>query len=134
MKIDKKILKIVLEKSETGYSAYAPEHDGIYNAADTFEEVKDNLKDVIEYQIDYLEEIGANKLKNSSIEYCLDIKQFFEQYPMLNKSEFANYIGINSSMMRKISSVIISLSDSKAQLIQDGLHKLAKEFSRINFA
>lgn len=134
----KEAIKIILEKSETGYSAYAPAYEGIYTAAETYEEVKENIAEVIESQIDYLMELGkeeeAEKLRSSAIEYFLDVKQFFEQYPMLNKSEFANFIGMNSSMMRKIGSGIIALSDNKARLIQEGLHKLAKDLSQIHFA
>lgn len=133
-----KALKIILEKSDTGYSAYAPDYASIYTAADSYEEVKENIEEVIEYQIDYLMETGkiaeANVLKISDLEYYLDVKQFFEQYPMLNKSEFANYIGMNASMMRKISSGLIALSDGKARLIQEGLHRLAKDLNQIHFS
>ena len=131
-------LKIILEKSETGFSAYAPGYSGIYTVGDSYEEVKENIEEVIEYQVDYLEESGKNAeaefLKNAKVEYFLDVKQFFEQYPILNKSEFANYIGMNASMMRKISSGIIALSDTKARQIQEGLHRLANDLNQIHFA
>ncbi|MBA4299308.1 Predicted nuclease of the RNAse H fold, HicB family [Algoriphagus alkaliphilus] len=131
-------LKIILEKTESGFSAYAPAHSGIYTVGDSYEELKENIEEVIEYQVDYLKETGKNAeaefLKNAKVEYFLDVKQFFEQYPILNKSEFANYIGMNASMMRKISSGIIPLSDAKAQQIQEGLHRLANDLKQIHFA
>jgi predicted RNase H-like HicB family nuclease len=131
-------LKIVLEKSSTGYSAYAPEEEGIYTVGETYEEVKENIVEVIEFRAEYLEEMGnsaeAERLRNADIEYFLDIQQFFEQYSMLNKSEFANFIGMNPSMMRKISKGLVSLSDAKARQIEEGLHRLADEFGKVNFA
>jgi predicted RNase H-like HicB family nuclease len=131
-------LNIVLEKSSTGFSAFAPDEEGIYTAGETYEEVKENIIEVIELRIEYLEEVGnseeAERLRNMSIEYFLDIQQFFEQYSMLNKSEFANFIGMNPSMMRKISKGLVALSDAKARQIEDGLHRLADEFGRVNFA
>lgn len=131
-------LKIVLEKSQTGYSAFAPGHAAIYTAADTYEEVIENIEEVIEYQAEYLEESGnlaeAKFLRSAKVEYYLDVKQFFDQYPMLNKSEFANFIGMNPSMMRKIGSGIVALSDAKAKQIQEGLHRLAQSLSQIHFA
>jgi predicted RNase H-like HicB family nuclease len=131
-------LKIVLEKSSTGYSAYAPEEEGIYTVGETYKEVKENIIEVIEFRTEYLEEMGnsaeAERLSNRSIEYFLDIQQFFEQYPMLNKSEFANFIGMNPSMMRKISKGLVALSDAKARQIEEGLHRLAEEFGKVNFA
>lgn len=131
-------LKIVLEKTSTGYSAYAPDEEGIYTAGETYEELKENIIEVLEFRIEYLEEIGdaeeADRLRNARIEYFLDIQQFFEQYPMLNKSEFANFIGMNPSMMRKISKGLVALSDTKARQIEEGLRRLADEFSKVNFA
>lgn len=131
-------LKIVLEKTSTGYSAYAPDEEGIYTAGETYEELKENIIEVLELRIEYLEEIGdaenADRLRNSRIEYFLDIQQFFEQYPMLNKSEFASFIGMNPSMMRKISKGLVALSDTKARQIEEGLRRLADEFSKVNFA
>ncbi|WP_373496151.1 type II toxin-antitoxin system HicB family antitoxin [Aquiflexum sp.] len=131
-------LKIVLEKSSTGYSAYAPEEEGIYTVGETYEEVKENIVEVIEFRTEYLEEMGnsaeAERLRNADIEYFLDIQQFFEQYSMLNKSEFANFIGMNPSMMRKISKGLVALSDAKARQIEEGLHRLAEDFSKVNFA
>ncbi|WP_194972340.1 type II toxin-antitoxin system HicB family antitoxin [Aquiflexum lacus] len=134
----KRKLKIVLEKSSTGFSAYAPEEEGIYTVGETYEEVKENIAEVIEFKTEYLEEMGnsaeAERLRNADIEYFLDIQQFFEQYSMLNKSEFANFIGMNPSMMRKISKGLVSLSDAKARQIEEGLHRLADEFGKVNFA
>lgn len=131
-------LKIVLEKTSTGYSAYAPDEEGIYTAGETYEELKENIIEVLEFRIEYMEEIGdaeeADRLRNARIEYFLDIQQFFEQYPMLNKSEFANFIGMNPSMMRKISKGLVALSDTKARQIEEGLRRLADEFSKVNFA
>lgn len=61
------------------------------------------------------------------------MQQFFEQYSMINKSEFANFIGMNPSQLRKISKGLVALSDAKARQIEEGLHRLAREFSKVNF-
>jgi predicted RNase H-like HicB family nuclease len=133
-----KRLKIVLEKTDTGYSAYALDTKGIYTAGESFGEVKENIAEAIAMQAGYLEETGesgeAEKMRNAEVGYYLDVKQFFEQYPMLNKSEFASYIGMNPSQLRKISKGIVALSDNKAQQIEMGLHKLASEFQAVHFS
>lgn len=133
-----KRLKIIMEKTDTGYSAYAPGTKGIYTAGESFGEVKENIAEAIAMQVGYLEETGesgeAEKLRNAEMDYYLDVKQFFEQYPMLNKSEFASYIGMNPSQLRKISKGIVALSDNKAQQIEMGLHKLASEFQAVHFS
>jgi hypothetical protein len=53
---------------------------------------------------------------------------------MLNKSGSASYIAINQSQLRKISKGSVALSDNKAQQIEMGLHKLAREFQAVHFS
>lgn len=136
-KINKNLMKIILEKSDTGFSAYAQNEKAIYTAGETYEEVRENILEVIEYRIEYLKEIGkldeAKRLTAVELEYYLDVQQFFDQYSMINKSKFANFIGMNPSLMRKLSKGIVALSDNKAKQIEDGLHRLAGEFSKVHF-
>lgn len=136
METNKKI-KVILEKTNTGYSAYAPEVDGIYTAGEDLSEIKKNLDEVIEIQADYLQEQGHNEqaiaLRKAEVSLFLDVKQFFEHYYMLNKTAFAKYIGMNQSHLRKISKGIMPLSDAKATQIQNGLQKLASELQTVHF-
>ena len=131
-------LKVILEKTNTGYSAYAPEAKGIYTTGNTFEEIKENLSEVLELQKEYLEETNnreeLEKINNVNLVFYLDIEQFFEHFNMINKSAFAQYIGINDSQMRQISKGLISLTSKKALQIQNGLHNLAQDLKTVHFA
>ena len=131
-------VKIVLEKTNTGYSAYAPEEAGIFTTGDSFEEIKENFNEVIEIQAEYLDETNkheeAVRLRNSQLEFYLDVEQFFEHFSMINTSAFARYIGMNESQLRKISKGIVALSDKKALQIQNGLHNLAEDLRAVHFA
>ena len=133
-----KALKVILEKTNTGYSAYAPEAKGIYTTGSTFEEIKENLSEVLELQKEYLEETNnreeLEKINNVNLAFYLDIEQFFEHFNMINKSAFAQYIGINDSQMRQISKGLISLTSKKALQIQNGLHNLAQDLKTVHFA
>lgn len=133
-----KALKVILEKTNTGYSAYAPEAKGIYTTGSTFEEIKENLSEVLELQKEYLEETNnreeLEKINNVYLAFYLDIEQFFEHFNMINKSAFAQYIGINDSQMRQISKGLISLTSKKALQIQNGLHNLAQDLKTVHFA
>lgn len=132
----KKIL-ITIEKTGTGLSAYSKDFSGIFTAASDFEELKKNIKEVIDYQIDYLIETDdlqqATELKNSEIEYAVDFQQFFEYFSMINKSEFAKYIGINPSLFRQYTKGIVPVSDQRMAEIEKGIHKLAKDLSDVSF-
>lgn len=131
-------LKVILEKSGTGYSAYAENFKGIYTTGEKIQEVKEKIHEVIEYQIEFLKEQGkteeARNLDKAEIEFYLDVKQFFEEYKLINKSAFAKSIGEKPGYIRKISSGIVKLSDDKSLKIEKGLHKLGKELLDIHFA
>ncbi|MBP7357529.1 MAG: hypothetical protein KAY30_02680 [Cloacibacterium sp.] len=131
-------VKLILEKSATGYSAYSNELPGLVTAGENFEEIIENFNEVLEMQADYLEETGKNKeaeeLRNATVSYFLDLETFFDYYSLFNKSELAKYLGINPSHLRRLSSASVELSEKKALQIKNGLHKLATELQQYNFA
>ena len=131
-------VKLILEKSATGYSAYSNELPGLVTAGENFEEIIENFNEVLEMQADYLEETGKNKeaeeLRNATVSYFLDLETFFDYYSLFNKSELAKYLGINPSHLRRLSSASVELSEKKALQIKNGLHKLAAELQHVDFA
>lgn len=132
------LIKLILEKSDTGYSAFSEDLPGLVTVGHTIDEIKENFKEVIELQADYLREKGkikeSEELRNATISYYLDLKTFFEYYSLFNKSELANYLGINPSLLRRLSSGREELSEKKALQIKNGLHKLASELKHFDFA
>lgn len=131
-------IKIILEKSNTGYSAFSEDLPGAVTVGENIEEVMENFDEILEMRADYLEETGkikeSEELRNAEVSFFLDLKTFFEYYSLFNKSELANYLGINPSMLRRLSSGREELSEKKALQIKNGLHKLAKELEHFNFA
>ena len=49
---------IIIEKSETGYSAYSPDLPGCVSTGSTTEETEVNMREAIEFHIDGLKEEG----------------------------------------------------------------------------
>ncbi len=49
---------IIIEKSETGYSAYSPDLAGCVSTGTTVEETEMNMREAIEFHIDGLKEDG----------------------------------------------------------------------------
>lgn len=129
---------VTIEKTGTGLSAYAKDYPGIATVADDFNELKENIKEVIEYEVDYLienkKEKEAEELKNAKIEFAVDFEQFFDYFSMINKSEFAKYIGINPSLFRQYTKGMVPISDQRMVEIEKGIHKLARDLSAVSFA
>ena len=49
---------IVIEKSETGFSAYSPDLPGCVSTGTTIEETEKNMREAIEFHIEGLKEEG----------------------------------------------------------------------------
>lgn len=43
---------IVIEKTETGYSAYSPDLSGCISTGETFEEIEQNMREAMEFHLD----------------------------------------------------------------------------------
>ncbi|HKS09107.1 MAG TPA: type II toxin-antitoxin system HicB family antitoxin [Pyrinomonadaceae bacterium] len=49
---------IIIEETETGYSAYSPDLPGCASTGDTRQEVETNMRDAIQFHIDGLKQEG----------------------------------------------------------------------------
>ncbi|XRE42379.1 hypothetical protein ACIVBQ_000583 [Tenacibaculum discolor] len=125
-------LTVIIEKTSTGFSGYLKDVNGVASIGDTISELKENLQEVLEYKIEYLEEMGkdASYLKRP-LSYNVDLTQFFEHYKVINKSAFAEYIGINRSLFSQYTNGLTPLSSDKMLHITEGLHKLAHDIEDI---
>ncbi len=125
-------LIIIIEKTNTGFSGYAKNYDGLATVGDTISELKENMQDAINLEIEYLNEMNEDiSALQSGVSYLVDLKQFFEHYKMINKTAFAKYIGMNESLFRQYTKGLAPLSDEKMQKITEGLHKLATDIESI---
>jgi len=63
----------------------------------------------------------------------ITIQQFFEQFPMINISKFAEYCGINTSQMRQYAKGLREPSNKTKLLMQLRINKLAIELKGLNY-
>jgi len=129
----KRGLTAVIEKTNTGFSGYFKEINGIITVASSIPEIKDNFKESLEDYLSYLKTKGENvpNIEDVEITYTVDMEQFFKHYNVINKSAFAEYIEMNPSLFRQYIKGLTKLSDKKMLQITNGLHKLANDISDI---
>ncbi|HRB71175.1 hypothetical protein [Flavobacterium sp. WV_118_3] len=131
----KTFLTVVVEKTGTGFSAYAKEVDGLITVGDNLTELKQNFNEVLGHHVAYLREKDDSiSIADFSVNYVLDLEQFFDYFNVINKSAFAEqYAGINQSLFRQYTKKLAPLSDEKLVQISRGLHKLADELNNLTF-
>ena len=66
---------IIIEETETGFSAYSPDLLGCVSTGQTREEVEINMKEAIEFHIDGMKEEGYPIPKPSAASAYLEVAQ-----------------------------------------------------------
>jgi len=64
---------VVIEKTQTGYSAYSPDILGCVSTGATLEEVNENMQEAIEFHIDGLIEEGLEIPKPSTYSAYVEV-------------------------------------------------------------
>ena len=131
-----KRFKVSIEKQEDGsYIAYNTNMDGcsMIGTGDSVAEAKrdflQSMEGVAEAKREMGEEIPEAFLNEP--EYKFDLSSLFEYYKMINVSAFARFLGINDTLMRQYRKGDTYISDAQLQKIEDGIHRLGNEFSRL---
>ncbi|MNL21270.1 hypothetical protein D3C87_1425510 [compost metagenome] len=122
---------VIIEKTSTGFSGYVKEIDGLSTVGSSISELKENINEVLQYHVEYLQEQGENvTIGDFEMSYEIDLEQVFDYFNVINKSAFAeHYADMNQSLFRQYTKGLAPLSGDKMQQISKGLHKLADELS-----
>jgi transcriptional regulator with XRE-family HTH domain len=127
MKISERKIKAIVEKTKTGFSAYATDYP-IFTTGKTMPELLDNILEAINF---YFEDHGI-RFRPKDVQLEVDLKQFFQHYRVLNAKFLAERIGMNATLLsqyvqgRKIPSI------EQTKKILGGIHKIGEELSEIN--
>lgn len=116
----------IIEITSTGYSAYIKELPGVVTAGDALSDVKESLYEALDL---YFEESEALEYE---LVFYIDLQQFFNYFKVLNKTAFAQYLGMNTSLFRQYTSGLAPLSDEKLQTISEGLQRLSFELNNLS--
>jgi hypothetical protein len=128
MKKPKIVMNIL--KEDVGYSAYANvDNRSIYSQGDNFNELMNNILDAVNLSFD---DKGFN-YKNDEIKMKYDLASFFEFYRILNAKALSQRIGMNQSLLAQYISGKKKPSLKQSQRILQGIQKVGRELSEVNF-
>ena len=124
-----KKVKIVIERSDNLFSAYAENVNGVYGAGNTVSEAKDSVVKAIELLHKY------NKTKIPSIlkgEYSLvfrfDVESFLNYYKgIFTNAALERITGINQKQFQHYATGLKKPRETQIKKIETALHKLGGE-------
>ncbi len=121
-------IEMIVERTKTGYSAYAEKYP-VYTAGSSLEELKANILEALNL---YLEKQGK-AITEKDLKITLDLPQFFEFYKVINAKALSERIGINQSLLAQYIKGIKKPSSTQTQRILKGVQQVGKELAAIQF-
>lgn len=121
-----KKINFIVEKTDTGYSAFAEEFP-IYTSASSAAELHAN---VLEASQLFFED-KKRTVDASQISFSIDFKQFFQYYNVLNAKFLAKKIGMHPTLLSQYVSGRKKPSQKQTARILEGIHTIGQELSDV---
>lgn len=121
-------VEMIVEKTNTGFSAYALKHP-VYTVGNTLEDLKTNMLEAANL---YFEKDGKD-IKQEDLKITLDLPQFFEFYKVINAKALSERIGINQSLLAQYIKGNKKPSPKQTKRILTGVQQVGKELAAIQF-
>ncbi len=121
-------IEMIVEKTKTGYSAYAEKYP-VYTLGTALEELKVNMLEALNL---YFKEQGKI-ITEADLKITLDLPQFFEFYNVINAKALSERIGMNQSLLAQYIKGIKKPSANQTQRILEGVQQIGRELAEIRF-
>ncbi len=127
MQTTRKKIKITVEKTETGFSAFCDDYP-VFTTGRTVPELIDNALEAVNL---YFEDEGL-EFTHDNLSFEIDFRQFFQYYKVLNSKFLAQKIGMNPTLLSQYVQGHKKPSEKQTEKILAGIHQIGKELSEIN--
>ena len=87
-------ITIIVEKTDSGFSAYSEKYP-IYTTGKTVSDLIDNAYEAVNF---YFED-QSMQVSHENLKFEIDFKQFFQYYRVLNAKFLAERIGMNPTLL-----------------------------------
>jgi len=126
MKKLNKNIKIIVEKTDTGFSAYCEEYP-IFTTGRTVSELLNNAFEATQLYFEDQFEVSHDNLN-----FEIDFVQFFKYYKVINAKFLAEKIGMNPTLLSQYVQGHKKPSESQTEKIILGIQQIGQELSEIN--
>jgi len=121
-------IEMIVEKTKTGYSAYAAKYP-VYTVGGSLEELKENIVDALNL---YFKAKGKSVTTND-LKITLDLTQFFEFYKVINVKALSERIGMNQSLLAQYIKGNKKPSPIQIRRILKGIQQVGRELAAVRF-
>lgn len=126
-----KKIEMIVERTNTGYSAYASDYP-VCTTGGNLQELTSNMLEVMNFYYEEMED-KSRIITEKDLKITLDLPQFFDFYKVINAKALSERIGMNQSLLAQYISGIKKPSSTQTRRILQGVQKIGKELAEINF-
>lgn len=121
-------IEMIIEKTKTGYSAYAEKHP-VFTVGNSLEQLKYNILEALNLHF----EKQGKTVTEKDLKIVLDLPQFFEFYKVINAKALSERIGMNQSLLAQYIKGNKKPSTIQTQRILKGVQQIGSELAAIRF-
>jgi predicted RNase H-like HicB family nuclease len=122
-----KKINLIVEKTSTGFSAYA-EDLPVFTTGKSMTELKANILEATNL---YQEEVGGAAISLDDINITLDLPQFFEYFKVINAKALSERVGMNQSLLAQYVGGQKKPSAKQVDKILTGIRELGRELTEL---
>lgn len=131
-------VNVVVEKTNTGYSAYMPDVPGFVSVGDTFNELRNNIQEAITLYLETSQEFGDTIPEVLSAEYQLsfrfEIQTLMEWLSkVMSQKGLSDIAGMNESLVSQYANGIKKPGPKQLKRMENALHQFADDLQAISF-
>ena len=127
-----KTLNAVIERNEDSFFAYVKQMDGCVAGGAAYNEVKENLEEMIDLFIEEDLELQTKYKGGYKLKFEVNLESVFDLLPEVNISQLAKLGKLNPGLLRQYVSGSKKASETQAKRVMEAIDKLANKLSSIS--
>ena len=127
MAFKKRKIVAIVEKTNTGFSAFAVDYPA-FTTGKTISELSRNIVEALNL---YFED-DEIQLTQKNINFEIDLKQFFQHYRVINSKFLAERIGMNPALLSQYVQGRKKPSAQQTERILNGINEIGRELSELS--
>jgi predicted RNase H-like HicB family nuclease len=133
-----KTVIVIVEKADTGYSAYIDGIDGIITVGDTFTELRGNMEEAIDVFLEtskeFNDEIPEILSGDYSLNFKFDVQTFFEWLSKsMTQKGLSDIAEMNETLISQYSTGVKKPGPKQLKRMETALHRFADDLQAISF-
>ena len=125
----------LIEKDDQGFGIFTPDlASTIIGEGKSVDEAKadfiNSYKEVLESYIENGEAV-PEELIDLEFSFKYDVASVFNEFPFINATKLAEYLGISPGLMRHYKAGDTYISEAQAKRIETGLHEFAERLLQV---